>query len=109
MNTSKNGIRNWMITKAVWKLLMKLSTCGTRAIRLKQIGGTYMGTSNRIELEREWKDASNVADHWVDVIADLRRQIEMADTLQARLEKAKEEFREANQKVIKLSNELAQL
>jgi hypothetical protein len=68
-----------------------------------------MGTSNRIELEREWKDATMQADHWVDVIQDLERQIQQAGTLQSRLVKAKEEFREANQKVIKLSNELAQL
>jgi len=68
-----------------------------------------MGTSNRIELEREWKDASNVADHWVDVIADLRRQIEMADTLQARYENALAEFVKANNKVRELSKRLAQL
>jgi ABC-type transporter Mla subunit MlaD len=68
-----------------------------------------MGTSNRIELEREWKDATDIADHLVDVIQDLERQIQQAGTLQSRLVKAKEEFREANQKVIKLSNELAQL
>ena len=68
-----------------------------------------MGTSNRLELEREWKSATDIADHLVDVIQDLERQIQQAGTLQSRLEKAKEEFREANQKVIKLSNELAQL
>ena len=68
-----------------------------------------MESANRLELEREWRDATSRADHWVDVIQDLERQIQQAGTLQSRLEKAKEEFREANQKVIKLSNELAQL
>ncbi|GEM_PF-5544635 len=68
-----------------------------------------MGTSNRIELEREWKDATMQADHWVDVIQDLKRQIEMADTLQARYENALSEFVKANSKVRELSKRLAQL
>lgn len=68
-----------------------------------------MESVNRLELEREWTDATMQADHWVDVISDLKRQIEMADTLQARYENALSEFLAANNKVRELSKRLAQL
>ena len=68
-----------------------------------------MASVNRIELEREWHSATMQADHWVDVIQDLERQIQQAGTLQSRLENAKSEFSKANQIVRELSNKLAQL
>ena len=71
--------------------------------------GIDMESANRLELEREWMDASKQADHWVDVIQDIENQIQLAGTLHTRLFNAKKEFRAANQKVIDLSNRLANL